>query len=164
MTTKFNINEIFEIAIQIERNGTYFYQRCAQIAQDKSIKDLLETLAEVEIKHEQIFLALLDQVKNELHLAKNFDPDEESIQYIHAMADGHVFDITNDPASQLTGKETMEDILKTALAREKESIIYYLGLKQFVPPGLGREKVDTIIREEMTHVLFISKALQELKN
>lgn len=163
MSTKFNVNEIFEIAIQIERNGAYFYKRCSQVIPEGSIKDLLVLLADVELKHEQIFLALLDQVKHSMRIAENFDPDDEALQYLHAMADGHVFDVSTDPAGQITGNESIEDILNTAMGREKESIIYYLGLKDFVPAGLGRDKIDVIIREEMSHVVFISNALRELK-
>ncbi|MDX9702930.1 MAG: ferritin family protein [Candidatus Auribacterota bacterium] len=162
MTRKFNIKEIFEIAIRIEQNGAYYYQRCAQTLDDSDVKDLLTLLAEMEVKHEHIFMELLNQSERDVHLAENFDPDDEAVKYVQALADGHVFDLSTDPASQLTGNETIENILKTALSREKESIVYYLGLKDFVPGELGKDKVDSIIREEMTHIVFISNALRQL--
>ena len=60
-----------------------------------------------------------------------FDPDNEIALYLQAMADGHVFDTSSNPAEQLTSNETIEDILKIALAAEKDSIIFYVGLTEF---------------------------------
>lgn len=159
---KFNVNEIFEIAIQIERNGAFFYKRCADAAQDGPVKELLATLGEVEVKHEHIFTEMLRIIKNDVDIPNRFDPDNEAAHYLQAMADGHVFDLKNDPASQLTGKESVETILRAALGREKDSIVYYLGLKELVPDDLGKDKVDKIIKEEMSHVVFISNAIKEL--
>ncbi len=50
--------------------------------------------------------------------------------------------------NQLTGDETMVQVIDTAIGLEKESILFYLGLKDIVPPKLGRVKIDEIIEEE----------------
>ena len=62
------------------------------------------------------------------------------------MADGHVFDVRKDPSERLTGKETMEDILKTAIGLEKDSIVFYLGIKDIVPEKLSKERIDDILQ------------------
>lgn len=83
--------------------------------------------------------------------------------YLRAMADGHVFDIKADPAEKLTGRETPEDILQTAIGMEKDSIVFYAVLKECVPPKAGRGKVEAIIKEEMGHIVTLNKKLAALK-
>jgi rubrerythrin len=79
------------------------------------------------------------------------------------MADGHVFDVRKDSSERLTGKETMEDILNTAIGLEKDSIVFYLGIKEIVPKRLSRQRIDDIIKEEMGHIAVLSKELAALK-
>jgi len=46
----------------------------------------------------------------------------------------------------------MLQIIDTAVGLEKESILFYLGLRDMVPPKSGREELDQIIREEQRHL------------
>ena len=57
----------------------------------------------------------------------------------------------------------MEAILKAAIQAEKDSIVFYLGMKDVVPPTLGGDKVDKIIREERTHLTTLSRRLMDLR-
>ena len=82
--------------------------------------------------------------------------------YLKAMADGHVFDQQVDISKYFSGKESMKDVLKTALKMEKDSIIFYLGLKDVVASKAGKEKVTEIIGEEMRHIAFLNKELTQL--
>ena len=88
-----------------------------------------------------------------------FDPDGQAGMYLQAMADGHVFNVRKDPSEHLTGKETVEDVLKTAIGLEKDSIVFYLGIKEMVPKKMGKENIDNIIKEEMIHISILSKEL-----
>ncbi|GAJ21204.1 unnamed protein product, partial [marine sediment metagenome] len=73
------------------------------------------------------------------------------------------FDLKKDPSEQLTGTETVEDILKFAIEAEKDSIVFYLGLKDFVPVKAGKHKVEAIIKEEMGHIAVLNRGLPALK-
>ena len=73
------------------------------------------------------------------------------------------FDLKKDPSEQLRGKETVEDILKMAIEAEKNSIVFYLGLKDFVPSKAGKDKVEEIIKEEMSHIAVLNRKLPALK-
>jgi len=79
------------------------------------------------------------------------------------MADGHVFDLKKDPSSELTGTESVEDILKLAIEAEKDSIVFYLGLKDFVSVRAGKDKVEAIIKEEMGHIVVLSRKMAASK-
>ncbi|RKX37730.1 MAG: rubrerythrin, partial [Thermotogae bacterium] len=53
---------------------------------------------------------------------------------------------------------------KIAIELEKDSVIYYyhMGIKQVVPESLGKEKVDSIIEEEMSHITLLNSKLPSL--
>jgi rubrerythrin len=50
----------------------------------------------------------------------------------------------------------MKEIIDIAIGLAKESILFYLGLKDMVPPNYGQDKVDQIIREERKHVIQLN--------
>ena len=83
--------------------------------------------------------------------------------YLKAMADGYVFDVKKDPAAQLTGKESAKDILTEAIGKEKDSIVFYLGLKEFAPESLGKDKIEGIIKEEMRHIGYLNRHIAGLR-
>ena len=55
-----------------------------------------------------------------------------------------------------------KEILKSAITAEKDSIVFYIGIKDVVPSHLGKDKLDDIIKEEMSHIRLLSKKLLEL--
>ena len=69
-----------------------------------------------------------------------------------------------DQTAPLGGQETMEDILKMAIGKEKDSVIFYLGMKEIVSPSLGRDRIDAIIMEEMNHIGVLSARLASLSS
>jgi hypothetical protein len=92
-----------------------------------------------------------------------FDPEEELSLYLKAMADAHGGEGNPDVTAQLTGDESMAQIIETAIGLEKESILFYVGLKDMVPPNLGQEKIDEIIKEEKKHVAQLTGFLKKAK-
>jgi len=65
-------------------------------------------------------------------------------------------------ADLVTEKSTLEDVLKMAIEAEKNSIIFYTGIKKVVPESLGKESVDNIIAEEMKHIVMLVEKLSNL--
>ena len=165
MSITFNAFEIFEMAEQIERNGVKFYRKAAQGVSDRDLRQTLLDLAGMEAEHEETFAGMRKQLSDS-DLARElsvFDPENELTLYLQAMANGHVFDLRKDPGEQLTGTETVEGILKIAINAEKDSIVFYVGLKDFVPVKAGKDKVGAIIKEEMGHIAVLNRRLPALK-
>lgn len=156
-------DEIFEMAEQIERNGARFYRRAAQGFTDSRARQQLLDLAAMEDEHEKVFAAMRGELLQQEREPRVPDPYGEAILYVRGMADGHVFDLRTDPAERLTGKETMEEILRTAIGLEKDSIVFYLGIKEIIPERLSKQRIDDIIKEEMGHIALLSKELAALK-
>ncbi len=161
MAVPFNADEVFEMAEQIERNGSKFYRAAAEKFPD--VRDLLLELAKWEDVHEKTFAKMRAELPRGDADPPIFDPDDQAQMYLRVMADGHVFNLNVDPAEQLDGKNTPEEILKMAIGVEKDSIAFYVGLKASVSPAAGKDKVEDIIKEEIQHVAILNKELEALK-
>ena len=91
-----------------------------------------------------------------------FDPHGEVVNYLAAMADGYVFLKSASPEDLLSGK-SIEEVLKAAIGLEKDSIVFYIGIRESVPEKSGKDKIDNIIKEEMSHVTLLSSELKALR-
>lgn len=153
----FNMNEILEMAEQIERNGAAFYRKAAEGIPDSQNRELLLELAQMEDEHEKTFASLRAQLSEVEKTSALFDPEGETVFYLRALADTRVF------FEKKTDTASLEEILKEALTAEKDSIVFYLGMKELVPEKYGKEKIDSIIKEEMGHIKLLGKKLVELR-
>lgn len=163
MSLTFNAEEILEMAVQIERNGIEFYKKAAGIVSDEKTKKFLLNLADMEVTHEKTFTEMKDQLTDREKEPAVYYPDDQGALYLHATADGHVFNPKADIGQQLTGAETVEQIFNKAIQAEKDSIVFYLGLKEFVPQKAGKEKVEKVIKEEQSHIVILSNHLKQYK-
>ncbi len=153
----FSAKDIFLMAQQMEKNGARFYKTAADHAQDENTRKLLLDLASMEEGHEKTFVAMRGELTEAESASTVFDPDGEAILYLKALADTRVFfEKEIDVSSQ-------EEVYKAALGTEKDSIVFYLGMKDMVPGGGGKSRIDAIIKEEMGHIEAISHALIRLK-
>jgi rubrerythrin len=163
MSITFSALEVLEMAEQIERNGVKFYRKAARSISDRQMRQLFEDLANIEVEHGKVFAAMKEQLSDEARQPAVFDPENEAALYLQAMAGGHVFDLRQDPSGLLKGTESVKDILKLAINAEKDSIVFYLGLKDFVSAKAGRDKVEAVIKEEMGHIAVLNQKLSALE-
>jgi len=162
MPITFNANEIFEMAEEIERNGAKFYRKAAENTSDEETKKMLLDMADMEDGHLATFQEMRKRLSGQEKGWTVFDPDNQSVLYLQAMADARGFEGKITPTKELTGSETPKEILETALNSEKESIVFYFGLKGLVPVRAGRDKVEAIIVEELSHITTLLKQLKSL--
>ena len=157
----FNADEVFEMAEQIERNGAKFYRAAAK--KFPEVSQVLSDLAVMEDEHEKTFAAMRAELSGIEVEPPVFDPDGQAQMYLRVMADEHVFNIKADPVEQLAGQEAPEDIFKMAIGLEKDSIAFYVGLKESVSHRAGKDKIQAIIKEEIGHIAILSQKLEALK-
>jgi rubrerythrin len=151
------LREILEIAVQMETDGIKFYAAAASYAHDKDTKNTLVSLSEWEKKHREKFTKLKEQVIKTEEAIVN--PDGEASLYLEAFATGAIFDITQNPLENLKPDTKVSDILKIAIALEKDAVCCYLGIKLLVADSQSKSKVDEIIKEEMEHIRVLSELL-----
>ena len=157
MIYDFNADDIFEMAEQLERNGATFYRTAADSVDNQNAKTFLLKLAAMEEDHEKTFADMRSQLTGEESASTVFDPQGEATAYLKALADTRVFFEKEIDASD------MQTILKDAITAEKDSIVFYLGMRDAVPEALGRHRLDDIIKQEMGHIRLLSKELAAFK-
>ena len=149
----FNAHEIFEMAEQIERNGAAFYKSASEATDEASAEDFLSSLSEMEREHEKTFARLKSELSDKDKASTIFDPEGEAAQYLSALAGAKVF------FEKEIDTSSMKEVLKSALTAEKDSIVFYLGMKEMVSEKHGKDRIDQIIREEMGHIKLLGHRL-----
>ncbi|MEE4112997.1 MAG: ferritin family protein [Desulfobacteraceae bacterium] len=157
MSYDYNADDVFEMAEQIERNGAVFYRKAAADIQDPDAKNFLSDLAAMEDRHEKTFSTMRKKLTEAETTSTVFDPGGEAASYLKALADTRIF------FEKKIDTHSLQAILKAAILAEKDSIVFYLGMKDLVPDGLGRSRLDDIIKEEMSHINMLSRRLVATK-
>jgi rubrerythrin len=163
LTIPFSADEVLGIAEQIERNGAKFYRKAAEVIPDPRAGKRLRDLAAMEDTHEKIFASMRADLSGKEKEPTAADSWGEAALYLQGIADGNVFDVKQDLAGRLTGKESKVDILRIAIGHEKDSLVFYLGIKDMVPQELGKDRIEAIIKEEMGHLTLLSNELASSK-
>jgi len=162
MMYAFSPGEIFEVAMQIERNGAAFYRKAAAFFEQTSQRDTLLMLADMEDKHLETFRRMRSALPDEAQPRHWSDPEGEAMGYLRAFAAGRVFDMTVEPAEFIRDDSTMGEILIEAVKRERDSVMFYLGVKEAVVGDDDKTQVDAVIREEMSHITILNDQLDLL--
>lgn len=151
-------SEIVELGIQIEKNGRDFYEALAVKSKNASAGKIFKYLAAEEEKHIAVFQKILEG------LTRNEQADSypgEYLAYMNALASEHIF--TQKNKGILIAKEIQSDseAIERGIGFEKDSIIFYEGMKRIVPAG-DVEVVKALIAQEQNHLLQLSGLKQAL--
>lgn len=162
MKMQFNIDEIFEIAEQIERNGAAFYAKGAQSVSNEKVRSLFCSLARMEKDHEKTFASMRQKLTEKERSEVFLDPEKEASLYLRAFADNQVFDVRK-PAEQILAElHSPMEVVQKAMWFEKETVVFYVAMKQIVPESLGCADIDLIITEEIRHIGILSDMARNL--
>ena len=158
----FNVNEIFQIAIDIEGNGKHFYEKSMDLVDDPNVKELLAFLAQEEAEHIKTFTELKARLPKAATEDTIWDPENEMNRYLQMMADMHVFRSDFDVEKELSQVKNPEDVLKLGIQFEKDSIIFFLTMQDAAGEKEGRELIGQLVNEEKKHLNKLSLELRKL--
>lgn len=143
-------SEVLQFAIKIEENGWEFYKKFADLVDNEKIRQLFVLLADEEIKHKEIFEAMLPEIEK-------YEPQEvyppEYFSYLRAYADNIIFKKGLD--EELQKKLDAVAIIDFGIRMELDSIAYYQETKNFIPAS-QKNVIDRIIEEERKHFLKLT--------
>lgn len=145
---RFSIVEVLEQAIQTERLGYQFYTTMAErFKKEDELNKLFTTLAEKELTHEKTFTEL----KN---ILGDTEPEgwEEIQQYMRAIVESEFFLGKNKALPSMDNIKTVSDAVNYAIQFEKETLLYFYGIKDAVKE---KDIVDEIINEERSHIRWL---------
>jgi rubrerythrin len=154
MGTLFEIHEIVNFAIQREQESIELYRTLAEQVQPQELKNVFLMLTEEERKHRTYYVGLLET------LAQQIDPsllrDEEYDSYMRILLDSGKTSKT--PPVDM---ENLQATIDFAIGREKDAVLFYTGLEQYVPVK-DRDIVRGIVREEARHVVKLTHVKAQL--
>jgi rubrerythrin len=151
------IRELFEFAERIEENGLRFYQEAMRTAATPEARLLFEYLAEEEAAHQKTFV----KMQSDQTLLTQFSLESlDNFAFLRAFVHHVIF--SPEVKSQAAALRTPADIIRFALRRESESILYYEEIKQLFS-ALVHTALDRIIAEETQHYLKLSRLLEKLE-
>ena len=151
-------SEIVEIGIQIEKNGRDFYNTLEKKSKNQRASEMFKYLAGEEEKHIKIFQEILD--KTEKYEPAGLDADEY-FAYMNALASEYVF--TKEDKGEEIAKtiESDKEAVNMGIGFEKDSIIFYEGMKKAVPE-YDLKIVDELIMQEQRHLRILSDLKKDL--
>jgi len=151
-------SEIVELGIQIEKNGRDFYNALVEQLKNQKAKETFKYLAGEEEKHIVVFQNILDSVHK-------YEPPEsypgEYFAYMNALARDYVFtqkDKGREIAKNVKGDK---EAISLGIGFEKDSIIFYVGMKKVVPE-YDHKIVDKLITQEQDHLRQMSELKESL--
>ncbi len=151
----YSITEVIEQAVQTEKLGYEFYVSMAnRFEKDDKFRKLFETLAAKEEEHEKTFTSLKERVGD-----KNLEGWEEASQYLRAIVESEYFLGKYKSLPSLDHLETIDDALRFAIGFEKETLLYFLKLKEFIKE---KKIITEIINEEKSHIVWLSEFRKSL--
>ena len=147
---RFSIREVIDQAVQTEKLGYQFYTATAEKFKDsKGLRDLFTQLAQKELLHEKRFRELFDITEDDK--PENW---EDAEQYLRAIVESEFFLGKNKSLPSLEGVKTVEDAVNFAIGFEKETLLYFYGIREAVKE---HEVVEEIINEERSHIMWLNK-------
>lgn len=141
--------EVIEMAIRTEENGEKFYTSHAEKAEVESVKLLFTYLANEEAKHIEDFSKLYDIVKETGETI--FGDYEEFKAYMGTFADSKFLTNFTAEANKIKDSTDVQEVIEFAIGFEKETLLFYYGLLEFISEK-GRDIVKDIIEQEKAHV------------
>lgn len=157
MNKAYNLAEIFDIAIMIEINGAEFYREVAAKQPIPAVKEFLLDLANQEAGHEKLFRKMQARFADQTNVdALN---DEFAMLYMQSEATNYVFKSTN--SSDSVSDMLLCDVLELAMNKERDSILFFMGLKFLMKADNDKEIINKLIEEEQFHLATLAQFSKE---
>uniref|UniRef100_A0A7V3RFA4 Ferritin n=1 Tax=Mesoaciditoga lauensis TaxID=1495039 RepID=A0A7V3RFA4_9BACT len=147
MAGKYAPDEIFEMAVKIEKDGEKFYGYLAKNLENPGKKELFPYLQLQEAQHAKDFEKISRDLVDEI------DPSmwEDAKFYLQHLVDGKIFP-TSDEMISKSKYMSLDQIIDFALSIEKETVIFYNEILDSTKSEKTQEILKKIIHEELGHI------------
>ena len=133
----------------IDKNGRDFFNALVRQSKNPAALRIFKYLAGEEEKHIAVFQNILS--KTERYEPIGLDADQY-FAYMNALASGYIF-TQKDKGEEIAKKiKSDKEAVDVGIGFEKDSIIFYEGMKKTVP-DYDQKIVDGLIAQEQTHLM-----------
>jgi len=158
MAVIFTGTEIVGLGIEIEKNGKDFYETLAVQSKSDAVKKLFKYLAGEEEKHIAVFEKILNA-------SEKYEPAEsyqgEYFSYLKALAGECVFTKKGKGKEIAKNIKTDKEAVGVGIVFEKDSIIFYDGMKKVVPE-YDHKIINELISQEQNHLTQLIELKEKL--
>jgi rubrerythrin len=142
----FTLNDICNIAVQIERNGERIYRAAGRNTDDIQMAQVFNWMADEELRHAQWF--------ENLSLPPRVPPGHEEIEsmgrsLLQGMVKDQAFSLEGDRVRDVAD---LDDLFEMSVEFELDTILFYETLRSFVDDADTAEQLNRVISEERGHV------------
>lgn len=151
--------DVLDMAVQIEQAGLAFYRGCAASRAGENLKELFGLLAKQEVGHTAVFTAMKEGLPH-YELKESFPGEAQ--EYVEALISDRVFPTESDAAC--AGEQVSDgfEAIDLALRMEKQSILFYSGIRDLVRSS-EQDVMDRVIAEERSHIRKLLAVRRELE-
>ena len=153
----FTIDDIRNIAIQLEKNGEETYRKASKAAKDPEIVEMLEWMADEEKRHAKWFSSFRSN--------KPLTPEQREMEAVgrnllQDMVKGNNFLLDEN---ELQNAKTVEEVVARSKTFELDTILFYEFLIGFLDDQDAIEQLRRIIEEERNHIIQL-ELMEDPKN
>jgi rubrerythrin len=153
----YTIDDICDIAIQIERNGEATYRRAGKKTTDAELAALLEWMADEEQRHAKWFETLA--ANDRIVLAEHRDMEAMGRSLLQEMVGHQTFSLNGE---QLETADNVEALLTQSMDFEQDTVLFYDTLRSFIDDKQTAAQLEIIIDEERGHIELLKKLRRQL--
>jgi rubrerythrin len=157
MPDLFAASELINIAIREETTGAAYYRAVAKKTKSKQLKDFAAKVAKMEDEHAAKFRKLLQKAGDYRPVGEQYDGEYQ--EYIAYLVEGRIFPMGQDAEKMAAAQESDRQAVETAAQMEKNTLLLYQELLQFVPEN-ERPVLKDIMDEERMHLVQFTKFKQ----
>ena len=151
----FTLGEIIDLAVRIEKNGESTYRKAQKEVSNPVLSSMLQWLADDEAEHEKWFAKLKQNVDEKIE-----DPKFEEMgrEILGGVLGKQAFSMDEADFSRLND---ITDLLELSLEFEKDTLVFYEMLKEFVEDEKVLSGIAKIIEEENRHIAYLQEFLEK---
>lgn len=151
----YSINEIIEMAVQIERNGYAFYNEATKRKDlDDKSREFISWLRDQELEHEKKFLSLRDDTElKSLELSQDW---ELVALYLKTIVEGRIFNSEDSAIRRAIEAKNITEIIDYAINFEKDTLLYFQAISNNIAYPKAIDILHQIINEEISHIIKLA--------
>ena len=149
----FEIIEIIDLALQIEKNGERLYRNALKRVTNPAVYTLLQKLADEELDHVEWFSNLRQKIKSP---TDNPELVETGKAILNSILGDQSFSLKDVDFSKI---DRVDDLMKLAMEFEKDTILFYELIRPLIENTEELEHLDKIIAEENQHIQHFQEIL-----
>ncbi len=149
--------DIFDFAINSERQGIRFYTRVSEKFDDKDLKELFQKLAKEEAVHVKTFQKFREKAEKKGELDPFVFEDAEIDDYVESIMLEGLFPSEEEVDKQVESIDSPAGACALAMQAEKNAILLYSELAKLAKDKEHKKALEKLVKEEKSHMVMLKQ-------